>query len=384
MSKKKKKIGILTINDYTNYGNRLQNYAVERIVKSFGYQPETILNNTVDIKKKEKNKFLNKLKRIKSMSVQNIYSRLKNKIMNRRYKRIREKLIKDRINNFKFFSNKYLNETDFKISRNDIPDDLNKRYQFFITGSDQVWNPTFLHNSEIDFLRFAPKEKRIAFSPSFGVAKIPKKHKPKFAEWLSGIEFLSVREEAGANIIRDLLNRDAKVLVDPTMLLSKEDWLKISKFFNNKPSKYLLTYILSDLNKEDEKSIKLFAKRNDLEIINLVDINSPRYYSVSPNEFIDLICNASLVLTDSFHASIFSILFQKPFLVFNRKDTSLSQVSRLNTLLNKFDYKDRLANNFTKLDNDVFEIKFSHVDSILTKEREKSIKFLEKSFSGDI
>lgn len=376
---KKKKVGILTINDYTNYGNRLQNYATQEVVKSFGFEVKTIVNKTEYIKSKNTRRISNRLKRIIKMSPK--------KILNKTIKKI--KFIKNRISktkqkkveNFKKFTYDYINETNYEIHEDNIISGLDLKYDFFITGSDQVWNPTFGHNSKIDFLTFASKEKRIAFAPSFGISEIPKEYVDDFTKWLNGFSKISVREKAGADIIKRLTGKNAEVLVDPTMLLNKEEWLDIAKPTINKPkSKYLLTYILGNLSKSKRKRINDIAKKRGLEIIDLTDVNSHNIFVSGPREFLDLINSADLFLTDSFHGTIFSIIFNTPFVIFKRNDKLLDMTSRIDTILDKFDLKDRYEMNLKQI-NKIYNIDFNHTDEILENEKNKSFEFLKKSLS---
>src|SRR5699024_7327637 len=129
---------------------------------------------------------------------------------------------------FKEFSHKFIKETDFKITDDYLPNKLND-YDFFVTGSDQVWNPFFTNSSSLYFLTFAPRKKRIAYAPSFGISEVPDLLRENFTKWLSEIEHLSVREDAGADIIKQLTNRDSEVVADPTLLLTKESWLSIAE-----------------------------------------------------------------------------------------------------------------------------------------------------------
>lgn len=154
-----------------------------------------------------------------------------------------QKINQNRIEIFKEFSKKYLNETKFSISIKDITENLENKYEYFVSGSDQVWNPNDPMVSEINFMTFAPKSKRLTYAPSFGVSSIPEKYKKDYSKWLEGLDNISVREEEGANIIKELTGKDARVVIDPTMLHTKEKWISISKSDINKPKgKYLLTY----------------------------------------------------------------------------------------------------------------------------------------------
>jgi len=368
-----KKIGIITLNGYFNYGNRLQNYAVEQVLQSFEFEVVTIINNTSSIRGEEEG-IWSKISKVKSIGVKNLlkYFLHKGKIDEYRSKKK---------NLFKNFSINYLHESDFSISVNKIPEDLTKIFDFFVTGSDQVWNPHYVRkDSSINFLTFAPKEKRISYAPSFGVSKIPPDDKEKFKKWISEMHRLSVREYEGAKIIKKLTGRDAVVLVDPTMMLTKDEWSSISKKDPNRPDDYLLTYILGDLPKEKERHIRNFADENDLKIVDLAMGQGWSDYIAGPREYIDYISSANAVFTDSFHGTIFSILFKTPFVTFKRRG-SHSMISRIDTLFSKFKLNGRLESNIKLTKNEVMDIDFSHTDSILAKERKKTYDYLEEAFN---
>ena len=364
-----KKIGILTINDYNNYGNRLQNYAVQEVLKSLGFQVETLVN-TQRKATTTKNGVIEKFNRMKKMN----FSEIGKTIYYRMNRRDIESSTKERIEKFQKFTKNYIYENKVLIS-----EDINTKYDYFVVGSDQVWNPNFRHGSPIDFLRFASRNKRIAYAPSFGVNSIPDEFVEDYRLWLAEFNGLSVREEAGAKIIKDLTGRDAKVLVDPTLMLSKEEWLGLSRQGLNKPShKYLLTYFLGDITNETKKRIKQIASLNNLEIVRMADIKDKKGYSADPSEFIDYINSAAIFLTDSFHGCVFSILLEKPFVVFDRVDKTPSMNSRIDTLLSTFNLKMRKSENLM-LNNDIFNIDYSHVASILESERNKAFEYLKQA-----
>jgi len=373
------KIGIITLNGYFNYGNRLQNYALEQVLRSIGFKVETIIvdNKNLDVPINRK-KFLDKIKGKKG---KDLIFFSKNKIKKYLYNQNHLNLQREEI--FKEFSLKYLSETDFTISEKNIPQDLLNRYDYFITGSDQVWNPNYTSGSSIYFLTFAPKNKRISYAASFGVSEIPEEYIDNYKKWLSEMPHLSVREEAGAKIVKDLTGREATVSLDPTMLLTKEQWLSISQVPSHKLIKgYLLTYFLGNIPKERENLLKDIAKRNDLEIVNLARVKEKIPYLTGPSEFIDYIDSASVFCTDSFHGAAFSILLETPFIVFERIDNSPSMNSRIETLLTKFKLESRLVQNI-KSNEQIFEIDYSHVPSILQKERDSSINYLKNALNID-
>lgn len=371
MSNRVKKVGVLTLNGYNNYGNRLQNYALEETIKNLGCKPQTIIVNRKTKVKEEK--LTDKLKQVSSIS--ELFFKANNKLHNKKNR----KHVLNREKNFINFSKKYINETSYAISKDSIPENLSDQYDYFITGSDQVWNPNNLHGTTFFFLTFADKNKRVAYAPSFGISKIKSEIIDRYRGWLSEIPYLSVREEDGAMIIKELINENAPVLIDPTLLLSKERWLSIAEEAKNKPKgRYLLTYFLGDVPMEYKKQIKKFSKAEKLKIVNLYDIKDKRTYEAGPGEFIDYVNSCSIFCTDSFHGCVFSILFKKPFIAYKRKGLSSSMESRINTLLDKFDFNFRKYENI-KGSKNVFSIDYTEVSHILETERNKSINYLKEA-----
>ena len=367
------KIGIITLNGYFNYGNRLQNFALQRTLEKMGYEVDTILKRKK--KQRQNRSYSDRLTSVInqpfSVTVKKIERKVKNKLYENR-KNLRTEI-------FKEFSFKYINETDYSISDNDIPEGLADEYDFFVVGSDQVWNPYYQKGSPIEFLTFAPKHKRVSYAASFGISSIPEEYKERYATWLAEMNHISVREHAGANIVKELTGRNVEVVVDPTLLLTKEEWLEISEPASDKPMKgYILTYFLGKIPKERKKYIDKIAKENDLEVINLAQMNEKIPFLSGPSEFIDYINSAQLFFTDSFHGAAFSIMLNTPFIVFDRAGSSMSMNSRIDTLLNTFNMETRYFNNFTN-DAELFDMSFKKVEGILNDEREKAIHYLKRA-----
>lgn len=232
------KVGIMTItNDKPNYGNRLQNYAVQRVLESIGCEVETINNINKRVITKPYKAFV---KNIISSIHYNISGFEKDKLNTF----LREKRFND-------FNKKYIKKSKYFVTETNIPKDLADSYDYFVCGSDQIWNPCFLRSSKLDFLTFAKKGQRISYSASFGISEIPEERKAEYKEWINGLDYISVREEAGADIVKNLTGRDATVLVDPTLMLTNEEWRSIAKKPKlNLEQKYLLTYFLGPISDE--------------------------------------------------------------------------------------------------------------------------------------
>ena len=341
-----KKIGILTINGNHNCGNKLQNYALKIYLEKMGFNVETVW-----IEKK----------------LSKIISFIKNII--KRY------LLKDNARYLKFikFNNEYLNVKYYTNNQ------ISNKYDYFIVGSDQVWNYNFKEFNQNMFLSFSPQKKNIAYAASFGVDKIEDKFKNIFIQGLKNIKYISVRENQGQEIIKNLMNFKPEILIDPTMLIEKDEWDKIStKPKELKTEKYILTYFLGNISKEKRKEIEKIAQENNCEIIELLNKKSP-FYSCGPKEFIYLEKNAFLICTDSFHSSIFALLYNIPLIIFDRDDNEKNMNSRLETFITKFQLENH---KFTdKITNDNLKYNYTKAHKTLAVEKDKSRKFLEKALN---
>lgn len=353
------KINEITIIDNNNYGNRLQNYAVQEFIKREMKCEIQTINNTPILNKKS-NRIEEAGRIVKYIKVK-LQEKLKRKTK-------RKKLFLE--------FNKKINITKriFKIYKT-------KQYEnndFYIVGSDQVWNPKFSRLRDFDLLNFTNSRNKIAFSASFGISKLPEEEKEKTKKALKNFKQIAVREEAGKKIVEQLTGRtDIEVLVDPTMLLTNEEWDKVAK----KPeqlnfSKYILNYFLGELSFQRKKEIERIAKENDCEIINILDKNSP-FYQTGPSEFLYLEKNAFFICTDSFHSSVFAILYDRPFIIFEREDRTENMNSRIETLLSKFELQDRKFKGEIRKEN--LEHNYKKAYEILEKERIKARKFLKKA-----
>lgn len=351
-----KKVGIITINDDDNYGNRLQNYAIQKVLKQNNIEAITIKNYpTINTK----NKYI---LRVGKFYIKRFIKKFKKIKITERVKCFNEfnKNIK--------FANKILNPYS-KIA---------KDYDFFLVGSDQVWNPNLGGLSEVSLLNFAKNEQKVAFSASFGIDKLEDRYQEKTRSELLKFKAISVRENVGKEIIDKLTARkDVEVLVDPTMLLTSNDWDKVSKkpkMLKNK--KYILNYFLGELSEKRKCEIDKIAKENDCEVINLLN-KDEEFYQTGPSEFLYLEKNAFLVCTDSFHSCVFALLYNKPFVIFKRDGIGANMNSRIETLIKKFNLKNREFKE--KITKENLEHDYTEAYKILEKEREKSINFLKEA-----
>lgn len=350
-----KKIAVLTLYGNSNFGNKLQEYAVKKFCENLGYETYTIKNYS-------------EIREYSNIFIAKIFNCFKS------IKKILQGNKNFKNDNYMYFNKNFLREDKRFFYSNQNNCKLEKKYDFFIVGSDQVWNPKFGLRGDLKFLECAGSKRKIAFSASFGVSLL-EDDIDEYKKGLSNIDYLSVREDAGKKIIQDLTGRnDVSVLVDPTMLLTKEEWKMVSRKPKNMTNKkYILNYFLGRMSDNIRNEIYSLAKKNNWEVINILDKADP-FYNIGPSEFIYLEEHAELICTDSFHSSVFGILMNTPFVVFDRDDNIESMNSRLDTLLNKFDLKSRKFNG--KLEKKFLSCDFSHCYDILKSERNKSREFL--------
>lgn len=316
------KVGLVTITELDNFGNRLQNYALQRTLQELGHTAETIPNYIVY--KKRKNPVYKALlmvcggiKRI-FWGDRNILSSLEKQA---RFEAFDKAFIS--------FSHKY---STIKY----IPSDLDEEYDAFVAGSDQIWNSEFLFNFEFNFLRFAQAHKRVSYAASFGTDHVRPEYLERFATYLSGMSHISVREVAGKKIVEELTNKPATVVLDPTMLLDASQWSALERKPKWAPDgNYILTYYLGETQKRESIFQQLSCRNSAYQsypIIDIFDPNKPEQFSIRPDEFLWLVHHAVLMVTDSFHGTVFSILYGTPFCSSPRMDHCASMQSRLDSL----------------------------------------------------
>lgn len=360
-----KKIAIMTIKD-DNYGNRLQNYAMQKLLSNYNFDVYTLIRRynfkTLSIQKK----FFYKFEKLISTFA----------CFTKKYNiKAKRKL------NFIEFNKKIKNVKN-EIRKNTNLENLEKKFDFFVAGSDQIWNPNlFKDGLDINMLYFVPFNKKIAISPSIGVDNLNDYQKKEFCLYLKSFKMLSCRENQGSNIISEITGKECITLIDPTLMLSKNEWVQIEKkpSFYIKDKKYILLYFLGEITQEYGKFIKFICEKYNMDIIDICDKKSV-YYSCGPSEFIYMINHSSLVLTDSFHASVFSYIFDKPLKVFNRIDGNKNMNSRLINLINVLKLPKSII--FDINDHDVDELfKTPNYDKTnLKKEQKKFYNYLNKAF----
>lgn len=354
--------GITTITVDSNYGNRLQNYAVQSALNNLGVESATVFY---------KKPFIRLLKNFVKILIG------RNKIV---------PIHRKRDARFHRFNRKYFNIIRIKKSH---LGDLHDKLDNVVCGSDQIWNFTFpfiTDNTDLLFAKFVEPEKRIAFSASIGTDSIPEEHKQEFIDGINGMKAISVREERGREIIKELTGRDVPVTVDPTLLLSRDEWRKIEKkpSFVGENDRYLLTYFLGGCSEEVRDYIEGVARANGLKVIDLYneflsksEIENKKWFVADPGEFVWLIDHCQLLMTDSFHGCVFSIINEVPFRCFKRGGKAANMSSRMNTLFGKLNISDWCIGDITESLEHVLYKDYTGVKDIIEKEKAFAYNYLK-------
>ncbi|MGO4179658.1 polysaccharide pyruvyl transferase family protein [Paenibacillus sp. TAF43_2] len=371
-----KKIGISTVHTGFNYGSALQAYASKVILNELGYQGINISLIGSLIKGRDV-----RLKKVAVIAIRllkqphnirkrvNVYSDNMSKPYSEHSKELFKTFRLKKIQPYYYTWNqlkRLAKSNDFKA---------------FLCGSDQIWNAEALYVDPQYYLRFAPKEKRIAFAPSFGRDKIAYYNKSIITKYIKDIPNLSVREESGVSIIKDLTNKDAAHLIDPTLLLDGTKWDKYLKLKEDvsDSEKYILAYFLNEPSDYAIECIKKLAQNNKLKVIALpYQRKVTDWFDIAPDagpvEFIQYVKNALYVCTDSFHGTAFAVNYRVPFYTFERQYGSAGkQSSRLVSFLKLVSLDERFNPTMELLDS---PIDFSNSKVVLEKERMKSVEFL--------
>ena len=359
-----KKIAIITLTKNANYGNVLQNIALQKVLEGYGFCVETIINKT------NSSLFVDQKQNIKG------YIKY---IIN--YKNIRVEKKKSLI--FREFCQSWIHYSLITYNYGRFSSDPNKEYDYFVTGSDQVWNPMFGFASDFELLAFTSKNKKLSYSASFGISdftQVPDEAKQRIIKGINNFQRISVREKSGKKFVDKYCDVDSSVHIDPTLLLSQNIWSEFARKPKKKiPSNYILVYMLgkNSANKYKEEIKRLARINNNAKMINLID-GSWRY--IRPDGFVWLIKNATYVCTDSFHASVFSIIFHKSFRIFSRIDNFANQETRLISLCQTLDIPlTQVMYGNQNLRLDCPKIDWNVMERKLAVERSKAHTYLEES-----
>jgi hypothetical protein len=378
-----KKIGMITYRDIADgKGRFLQAFSLYSAIQHLGYDVELIdyyPKNKSIIKESKQNKIMRILKNPNDWP--GYLAKLQHDTMLYIYR--------DQFNTKRTMYDSFINDnivvTQKKYYGYESLLNGNLNYDAYVCGSDQIWNPNFQGLDPAYYLRFAPESKRIAYAPSLGTTEINEMQKKIMKENLDGMNYVSVREKSGAEIIAGITGKDVKNVLDPTLLLPLEWWEDFAG--EEKPEKpYVLTFLF-DNNKHPRRIAKEIANKYGYDIISIPDSFADLFFrgnkeiSVGPEKFVNLFKNASFVCTQSFHGVILSLIYNRQFLVFNRdtKGPRTSIFSRISDLLEMVRLESRIIRDGEALPTNIEIIDFTKANLVLEEKRQESLAYLRNA-----
>lgn len=347
-------ITILTLNTH-NYGNRLQNYALTLALRKM--TGDTVETVRVDQSGGLKNALRYPLSRTKTWM-----------------RSLRDDGAK-RALKFIEFTHRYVPTVYL------TPAKILARPGTFVVGSDQCWNPDWGLGMRADGLQCligVPSDRKLSYAASFGVSleHFDDQARKRYGEWLRTFDHLSVREDEAVRIVKEVSGKDAQWVLDPTMLLDEYEWASVEQKptgFDCEDEAYVVTYLLG--NEALSSLIDARAASRGLPVVSITE-ESPE---CGPAEFIWLLRHAAEVLTDSFHCTVFSLLFHKPFLVLKREDHLADMSSRFESLKRFPGFAERLRLQDEVDLNEIPSMDWSSFETELERLRAESSRWLKSA-----
>lgn len=375
------KIGVITFFDNGNYGSELQSLAMNGFCKVRGHDV-TFLRIYSS----------NRLARL----VNRLYNRFMvwgNCKIDKEYKKVHHDLHSNAIHQLNI-SEELRSHIHAKVNSMIRTGNISafrmrhlSPFDCYICGSDQVWSALIQPVRTCNFLRGISSNRKIAYAPSIGVNDVPNYYIRTVAPLIRDFKYLSVREKNVANLFEKKIGVRPLVVVDPTILVGVEYWNNILHEQNlSKPERpYIFCYFLGELSEAQTVFLNDFAGNKEIIILPYEQhadrLKNGKYVKVDHLEFANYIKHADYVFTDSFHATVFSLLFHREFAVFQRSHFGVTkQTSRIESLLSLVGLKERLVCN-SKVVYTFKTIKYDNIDRIIETERQKSVEFLDNALT---
>ena len=363
------KLGLLTFHTAANYGAALQAYAFQKFLTDKGFDCEYI-------------NYVNESRAHEYSMSWHIWDSLRHgKLTSAAAYLAGSPFMTLRKMRFDRFYRKHLRQTE-KVYRNSKEaEELNDKYDFFVIGSDQVWNPACNGDDAAFLLDFVMDDrKRISYSPSFGTTDVDKQHITVFKENISRFAFIGVREAVGQKIVRKLTGRDATLVLDPVLLLTKEQWGDVMpKIPSNE--RFVFSYTNRDGQMADflKTGYKIGERRHYVlsRYTRPGDFLNPKVrvkYCMSPQEFLWVINNAEMVVSASFHCIALSIVFNKQFVAITTGDEGKDE--RLLSMLSTLGLTDRILKEGMTAEDVYRPIDYEYVNKRIEKMKELSVNFI--------
>lgn len=383
-------IGVCIKYFHENYGGMLQAYATASMLEQRGLEYELIQYE--------------KVRTIPGM-VRSMPRLLNRVLLNDKYEAFLKKqgmkahpefgeMDKARMQSFKVFKETHFTKLSPVFKGYPALCEGARRYSAVVTGSDQLWSPAGLPTNYYN-LMFVPEDvRKISYASSFGVSYIPWYQKQRTAQYLNRIEFISMRENKGAQLVKELTGREVPTILDPVFMFDKAGWEQLIPTETIVEEPYILAYFLG-ANPVHREAVKQAAKELGCKIVTLPHMDQYvaadenfgdyRLYDVGPDKFLNLLRGAAYVCTDSFHGSCFAIIHGKPFVTFSRYDENSghSKNSRIDTLCGNLSLENRRFGTVEDLGSRLAApIEWNAVAERLAALKETTDEYLDNAFDG--
>ena len=385
-----KKIGLCICFAVKNYGSMLQAYATQQYIKKLGLDYEIIQYN----KKHDLAFYINScLKLFNSNFRKEVFRRIAYEKSLKKNKNFKQKL---NVRNLKFeeFQKSHFSKLSDVCSSYLQLQAKGKELPAYLVGSDQLWLPAGLSTNFYNLNFTDESAVRISYATSFGVSKIPFYQKKRTAAFLQRMQYLSVREQRGVEIVSNIAEKKAELVVDPTLLLTANEWASFIPKIENCYGDYIFVYFIGN-NPEHRQAVIDLRNKTGLRVVALTHIDEfiasdeglydETPFDVGPSEFVNLIRNAKYVCTDSFHGSVFSIIHEKQFVIFDRfsdksKNSTNARICSLCSILGLTSRRYTEGADIYEMEKE--EIDYNEVKQKLNGIRKSSIEFLNCAFAG--
>lgn len=358
-----------------NYGACLQAYALQKVIEKKGYEIQLINYHRCS---RGAGSASSKVQTIKRLGIKGLIKYLRER-----------KYIELRKNAYKKFRKNYLVFHEGDYYRDDNLSLLNEQFDGFICGSDMIWSEEFSEDWNFFFLNFAEPAKSFAYAPSFGKNSLSEDNKIRVSNYINKIKAITCRENGGVDMIHELGRKDAMQVLDPTMLLTKDEWCKaipVKERIIEEP--YVFAYLFGD----ETLGRKNFFAEVEKQIGKMYVL--PRFtkkvqesfpaHGIGPWEYLQLFRDADFIVTDTFHGLMFSIIFRKPFVVLKREDGSnwAKYSDRMTSTLEMFGLIDRYIDENSHDLSSYKYINYDNHENIISSKRLASLDYIDEVLNG--
>lgn len=386
-----KPIGLVTCYFHHNYGSMLKAYATEMIMQEMGLPYQTIAcKSPIDYMEANKIGYV-----VKKLLIGDWKMKLGKMKVEREKKRnpVFAANWTTRDMAFNKFANESFHLSPYCKNRDELKA-MAQGYSAFIVGSDQLWRTDSVEHGYYTLEWVPDPIRKIAYSTSIGVKEVPWFQVKKNQRFMNRFDYIALREQSACDLVYKLTGRKVEVVLDPTLLFNGERWMDIQQFEPLIAGKYIFCYLLGN-NPWQRERIKRVKAETGLKIVALQHLDEyipsdegfadEAPYNVGPREFLNYIRNAEYVFTDSFHCSVFSILYKKPFFTFSRFSETAKQSTntRIDNLMSLTGLSERRVNTQTDI-NAILNTQsdYAEVDRRLLSLRQFSMEYLHNALTG--